>query len=137
MKDISNDSFVDDDTNKCEIVKLVDKIKYEQAVSECHKLKTLIKILIVRTIKVLSEQEYDHVRAEYKNILMLIKFQLVMMQLLMFGMNITLIIFLTQNAVDIITVFLQMMISTWLCQIIFLIFWKRTFRTTNGNIMWV
>ena len=38
MQDRPNENFVGDDKNKDEIVEIVDKWKYEQAVSECKKL---------------------------------------------------------------------------------------------------
>ena len=71
---------MDDDNRKGEIVKIVDKSKYEQAFSECKKVRTFIKTLVGSNIIVLSGQEYDHVRAEHRKILMLMKFQTVMMQ---------------------------------------------------------
>ena len=43
----------------------IDKIKYEQAVSECQKFFTFIKIVVWRNIKVLTKTEYNHVRTEY------------------------------------------------------------------------
>ena len=55
----------------------------------------------------------------------------------MFGINITLRKFLTQNAVNIKTVCLLMMIKIWVCQVIFLRILKINFRTTNGNILCV
>ena len=56
MKDILNEMFVYDDNRKDEMVEIFDKRKFEQAVSECKKLRTFIKIVIGRNIKVLSEQ---------------------------------------------------------------------------------
>ena len=47
-----------------------------------------------------------------KKLLMLMKYQTAMMQYLMFGVNITLIKFLTQNALNIKTVFLLMIIES-------------------------
>ena len=80
MQDRHNESFVDDDNKKYEIFKNVNKRKYEQAVSECKKFKTFIKTLVYSNIKDLSEQEYDCVRAEYRKLSILMKFQTVMMQ---------------------------------------------------------
>ena len=56
MPDIPNENFVDDDNKKDEIVEIVDKRKYEQAVSKCKKLKTFIKTVVGSNIEVLSEQ---------------------------------------------------------------------------------
>ena len=56
---------MDDDNKEDEIVEIVGKRKYEQAVSECNKLQTFIEKVDGRKIKVISEKEYDCVRAEY------------------------------------------------------------------------
>ena len=69
MQDRLNNCFVGDDNKKDEIVEIVDKRKYEQDVSEYNKLQTFFKTVVVRNIKVLSKQEYDHVQSEYVKII--------------------------------------------------------------------
>ena len=56
MQDRPNENFVDDYKNKDEIVEIVDKRKYEHAVSECDKLITFVKRVGRSNITVLSEQ---------------------------------------------------------------------------------
>ena len=51
MPDIPNENFVDDDNKKDEIVEIVDKRKYEQAVSKCKKLKLSLKQWLGVTLK--------------------------------------------------------------------------------------
>ena len=63
MQDRPNKHFVDCDNRKGGIVEIVNKRKCEQAFSKCKKLQTFIKTVVGRNIKVLSEQEYDHVRS--------------------------------------------------------------------------
>ena len=46
----------------------VEKRNYEKTVSECKKLRSLIKELVWRNITILSQQEYDNVRIEYGEI---------------------------------------------------------------------
>ena len=58
--------FVDDDSKMNEKVEIVDKQKYEKYFSECNKLSTFMKKVVVTSIKVLSEKVYDHVRTEYR-----------------------------------------------------------------------
>ena len=60
---------MDDDINMDENFYKNDKSKYEQAVSECKKFRTFVKIVIGSNIKVLSEIEYDHVRTDYGEIM--------------------------------------------------------------------
>ena len=69
IQDRPNEIFVNDDNNRYEIVDIVDQRKYEQAVSECSRFLNFIKTVFRRNIAVLSEQEYDHVQAEYVNII--------------------------------------------------------------------
>ena len=44
---------------------IVEKQKYEKAVSESKKLRTFIKSVVGRNINLLSKIEYDHVQIEY------------------------------------------------------------------------
>ena len=48
-----NEIFVGDDNKNDDIVYIVDKRKYEQAVSECKKLRTFIKAVIRRNTTLL------------------------------------------------------------------------------------
>ena len=80
MQDIPNNNFVDDDNKNDEIVHIFDRRKYEQAARECKKLWNSIKTVVGKNIKVLSEKEYDRVRAEYGKKLILLKCQTVMIQ---------------------------------------------------------
>ena len=47
---------MDDNNNKDKIVEIVDKRKYDRAVSECKNLRCFIKTVVRRNTKVLSEQ---------------------------------------------------------------------------------
>ena len=46
---------MDDDNKRDEMVEIFDKLEYEQAVSECNKLKTFIRTLVGSNITVLSK----------------------------------------------------------------------------------
>ena len=69
MQDRPLEKFVNDDNKWNEIVDVFDILKYEQAVSEYKKFRTLIKTMVVRNITFLSEKEYDHVWTEYGEII--------------------------------------------------------------------
>ena len=56
MQDIPSDSYVDDYNEKYDIPDIVDKRKYEQAVSKFKKLKTFIKAVVGRNSIAPSEQ---------------------------------------------------------------------------------
>ena len=68
LKLIPQETSVGDDNKMDEKVNIVDKQKYEQAVSEYNILCTFIKTLVGRNITVLEEKEYNHVRTEYGEI---------------------------------------------------------------------
>ena len=56
MQDIPNENFVDDDNKKDGTVEIIDNWTDEQAVSEREKLRTLIKTVVGRNIRVLLDQ---------------------------------------------------------------------------------
>ena len=69
MQDRPNGIFVDDDKKKDEMVDTVDKQRYKQTFSGCKKLRTFIKPVVRRKIKLRLEQGYYNVVAEYGNIM--------------------------------------------------------------------
>ena len=69
LQDRNLENVVDDDNKMNEKVEIIDKQKYKQSVSECNKLRTFIKTLVVRNIIVLSEKYYGNIRTEYGEII--------------------------------------------------------------------
>ena len=69
LKVIPQENSMGDDNKMDEKVDIVDKQKYEQAVSEYNIFCTFIKTLVGRNITVLEEKEYNHVRTEYGEII--------------------------------------------------------------------
>ena len=135
IQDRPNGNFVDSDNNRGEIVDIVDKQIYEQAFSECKKFRSLIKTVVESNTKALSEQEYDYLRDKYRKIINDSEISN--------GYDAVAGVWNEHNPGQVPdtkcgkykTVFLQMMISNWLYQTIFLRIRKRTFRNTNVHIM--
>ena len=79
-QDRHNENYVDDDNKKDLIFGVVDKQKYEQAVSECKKLQTFIKQWLGGTLKSFQNKSITISGMNRGGLLMLLKFQMVMMK---------------------------------------------------------
>ena len=78
-------------------IEIVEKQKYEKSVSESKKLRNSIKRVVDRNITVISKSEYNDVLIKYGELLMILRFQTMMVKYMMFTMYMTIIKFLIKT----------------------------------------